>query len=578
MRYAYTREGSGCVDRVTKFLLDEFAADNSLGALSEDKAFEHFCGWLVTSGHYSETFSTDDVAMGSGGDCGIDCIAILVNGNLVTDSEEIEDLEETNGYIDATFVFVQAERSSSFDTAKIGQFGFGVRDFLSENPSLVQNESIALAARVVTAVFKRSAKFRRGNPQCFLYYTTTGRWVDDANLVARRDAETRDLENLNLFRKVTFECLGAAELQSLYRQSKNAVSTEITFTARTVLPDLPGVEQAYIGVLPAPEFMKLVQNSNEEILTSLFYDNVRHWQEWNKVNSEMRATLEDRSKQVYFPLLNNGITIVARRVNATGNRFTIDDYQVVNGCQTSFVLHETRDALSSEVYVPLRLIATTDTEIRDSIIKATNRQTQVTEDQLLALSDFPKKLEAYFPTYDGRKKLYYERRSRQYSAADGIEKVRVIDMRTLVRAFASVFLELPHRTTRNYKALLKTVGTDIFNPQHKLAPYYVAAYAYYRLDFLFRNQTIPSDLKAARYHLLMAVRFLYSTATLPPTSSNEMDRWCESFSKRLWDDRSSRDLFEQAAEHVRAVANGNLHRDNIRTEPFTEALKKRLAT
>jgi hypothetical protein len=39
-----------------------------------------------------------------------------------------------------------------------------------------------------------------------------------------------------------------------------------------VLPDIPGVEQAFIGVIPATEFMKLIENTNEEIITSIFYD------------------------------------------------------------------------------------------------------------------------------------------------------------------------------------------------------------------------------------------------------------------------------------------------------------------
>jgi hypothetical protein len=119
-----------------------------------------------------------------------------------------------------------------------------------------------------------------------------------------------------------------------------------------------------------------------------------------------------------------------------------------------------------------------DDNIKNAIIKATNRQTQVTEDQLFALSDFPKKLEAYFPTFEDRKKLYYERRSRQYSGVAGIEKVRVINMTALVRSFAAIFRELPHRTTRNYKALLRGVGTDIFSKDHRLEPYYVAAFAH----------------------------------------------------------------------------------------------------
>ena len=37
---------------------------NSLQSLKEDKAFEHFAGYLVTTAHYGESFSTDDIAVG----------------------------------------------------------------------------------------------------------------------------------------------------------------------------------------------------------------------------------------------------------------------------------------------------------------------------------------------------------------------------------------------------------------------------------------------------------------------------------------------------------------------------------
>ena len=369
-----------------------------------------------------------------------------MNGYLVTDPEEIEDLAQGSSYLDATFLFTQAERSSSFDMSKIGQFGFGVQDFFSEHPKLVQNERIKLAARITNEIFKRSSRFNKGNPQCFLYYATTGRWTDDRNLVARRDSAIEDLSSLNLFRRVEYQCLGANKLHEVYRQFKNVLRAEIVFSDRTALPDLPGVEQAYLGLLPATEFLKLVENENQEIINSVFYDNVRDWQDWNPVNTGMRETLQDPQKKIYFPLMSNGVTVVAKQVRLTGKRFVIEDYQVVNGCQTSYVLHETRENLSSDVLVPIRLVATQDTNVRNSIIKATNRQTLVTDDQLFALSDFPKNLEAYFLTYEGDQRLYYERRSKQYSATRGIEKVRVIDLRTLVRAFASIFLELPHRT------------------------------------------------------------------------------------------------------------------------------------
>jgi len=228
--------------------------------------------------------------------------------------------------------------------------------------------------------------------------------------------------------------------------------------------------------------------------------------------------------------------------------------------------------VTDKVMVPVRLIATQDDNIRNAIIKATNRQTQVTEDQLFALSDFPKKLEAFFPTYEAKRKLYYERRSRQYSGAPGIEKVRVVNMTALVRAFASMFMTMPHKTTRNYKALLKTMGTEMFHKDHRLEPYYASAYAHYRLEYLFRSQTLAPDLKPARYHLLLAFRILAQPTPLPRMNSYDMARWCEPLMTILWDDEQCRSLFEDAASRVRRIAGGNLHRDNIRTEPFTDRL------
>ena len=560
------------MDRITKALLDEFIQQNALGVLPEDKAFEHFAGYLVTAGHYPESFATDDISVGAGGDCGIDCISVIVNGSLVTEPEEIEDLASTNGYLDVTFVFTQAERSPGFETAKIGQFAFGVRDFFSDRPQLPRNDKMQFYGRIWQSILERSRLFKKGNPQCFLYYVTTGKWTDDQNLSIRRDAARKDVEDLGLFRRVVFDCIDAERLQRLYRESQNAVSVEITFSQNTVIPDIPGVDQAYLGLLPASEYLKLIENENQEMLTAIFYDNVRHWQEWNTVNNEIRNTLSNADTRVLFPLLNNGITIVAKRINPIPRRFLIEDYQVVNGCQTSFVLHECRDLLDEKTMIPVRLIATRDDGIKNAIIKATNRQTQVSDEQLFALSDFPKQLEAFFPTYDGKRKLYYERRSRQYNSMPGIEKVRVVNMTMLVRAFASMFLKLPHRTTRNYKALLRQIGTDIFNKDHLLEPYYVSAFAHYRLEYLFRNLTIDAVLKPARYHLLLAYRILTQPDDPPPMNSHQMAKYCGTIADTLWDDDKCRETFVVSATHVQAVAAGNLHRDNIRTEPFTNTL------
>jgi len=566
------------MDRITKQFLTEFIAQHDLKKLSESTAFEHFTGFLLASAHIGDSVDSDDIAVGAGADCGIDCIAVIANGTLVTEPDEVKDLCELNGYLDVSFVFVQSETSSSFDTQKIGQFAFGVRDFLSESPKLPQNASVEKYAAITREVFAQSRFFRKGNPQCFLYYATTGKWVGDTNLTVRRDGEKKDIENFAIFRNVSFDCVGADFLQDLYRKAQNAISCEIVLEKRVVIPKLPGVEQAFIGLLPANEFLKMIQSSTGEILASLFYDNVRHWQEWNVVNNEIKATLEDPDRKAFFPLLNNGITIVAQRVNPTGDRLLVEDYQIVNGCQSSFVLHACRSLLEDgSVMVPVRLISTKDEEVRNSIIRATNRQTEVTDDQFFAISEFPKKLEAFFATFQGKQRLYYERRARQYAQEGTIERVRIINMTLLVRSFAALFREAPHRTTRNYKALLKEVGEEIFGPSHRLEPYYVAALAHYRLDYLFRNGHVDSKLKPARYHILLAARYLHASEKLPRMNSHEMERFCDAFQKVLWSDDDAKDLFTKAAELVEKLAAGDFSRDAIRTEGFTKRVLQHFA-
>lgn len=147
-------------------------------------------------------------------------------------------------------------------------------------------------------------------------------------------------------------------------------------------------------------------------------------------------------------------------------------------------------------------------------------------------------------------------------------------MTTLVRAYASTFLSLPHRTTRNYKALISSVGTSIFDKEHKLEMYYVAAFANYKLDQLFTSGELNINLKQARYVMLFAFRILVIGDNLPRPNSHDMGKSCIKMMDILWDDTKVEKVFLQAAKIIDAIAAGNYYRDNIMTESFTENVKK----
>lgn len=127
------------------------------------------------------------------------------------------------------------------------------------------------------------------------------------------------------------------------------------------------------------------------------------------------------------------------------------------------------------------------------------------------------------------------------------------------------------------RALLSNVGKEIFGSDHRLEPYYAAAFALYRLEFLFRNQILEPKYKPARYHILLAARLLLDSSKPPAVESNEMRRYSERLLETLWDPRKAEVLFKEAAHLVDETAAGDFHRDRIRTQPFTETLKQKCA-
>jgi len=214
--------GRTTMDLVTKNLLAEFSKEHGIEGLKESKQFEHFCAFVMIRGEHSESFDTHDVVVGDdetthgGGDTGIDAVAIIANGVLITDIDELEELVEHAGYLDVTFIFVQAETSSSFESAKIGTFGAGVVDFFRDVPKFARNNKVQDAASIAKAIYDKSGKFRKGRPICKLFYVTTGQWKEDATLQARLDLVEDDLRDTGQFRSVEFTPIGADGVQNRY--------------------------------------------------------------------------------------------------------------------------------------------------------------------------------------------------------------------------------------------------------------------------------------------------------------------------------------------------------------------------
>src|SRR5450759_2737840 len=124
------------MDRITASILDGFKAERSLESLPRSELFESFAGYCVLSNEYDDEFDPEEYRLGSGGDLGIDIAAIIVNGELVSDKEEIRDLRASSGFLSGRIVLVQAKTGANFEGKVVSDLADNLVDFLSESPQL----------------------------------------------------------------------------------------------------------------------------------------------------------------------------------------------------------------------------------------------------------------------------------------------------------------------------------------------------------------------------------------------------------------------------------------------------------
>ncbi len=189
------------MDRITKQLLSDFLKDQEIPTTSEAEDFEKFCNYTVLSNEYNKTFDVNSVTVGAGSDTGIDGIAIIVNGHLVEDTDEIDDLLKSNGYLDVTYIFIQSKTASNFDTKEMHAFYFGVNDFFSDSHQLPRNDDIKKYAEISELILSHASDFKE-NPKCKTYFITTGVINEDANINAVVKSSQDGLKSYNLFESI----------------------------------------------------------------------------------------------------------------------------------------------------------------------------------------------------------------------------------------------------------------------------------------------------------------------------------------------------------------------------------------
>lgn len=537
------------MDRITQSMVDAFKQDFDLDYNNKSALFEHFSNYCVVNNVYGiNALELDEITTGEATQ-GIDGIAIIVNQRLVNSISDIDVLISLNQTISVKFVLIQTKTSTSFNSTDIANLFTYAKLYFDEANSIFHTDEMKKFIELKDYIFGKGNKLKK-NPELLLYFVTLGTWCNDDNLKSVISVNEKMLKDTNLFSTVEFFPCGSNEIQSLYRKTKAKLMANFKFEKRITMYSINEHEVGYSGVLPFKEYKKLILEDSGAI-KPVFEDNIRDYLGPNQdVNENIKQTILSGNVNS-FCMLNNGIIVVASKIYISGDTVTIEDYQIVNGCQTSNTLINNMEnsANVDELIIPIRIIATQDENLKNEITRATNSQTAIKKEQLEALSTFQKNLEEFYKTFSGANCLVYERRTGQYRDSD-YPKNRIISISTQIKTVAAMFLNEPSAVSGQYGTVAKRVGNKIFKSTDKPIMYYVSALALYKIEALFKANKIDKKYRRSRYHAMMLFRIVVSQDEMPKFNQRKMEEYCQNILDILNDDEKCEKIFKGIVEYI----------------------------
>jgi hypothetical protein len=111
---------------------------------------------------------------------------------------------------------------------------------------------------------------------------------------------------------------------------------------------------------------------------SLFSANVRASLGGTKVNKDIASSIRDSKLHKAFPLFHNGITVLAKSVSHDDKKITIEDYYVVNGCQSLNTLYANKSHITNDLRVLTKFIQVeVESDLAELITTNSNNQNGV---------------------------------------------------------------------------------------------------------------------------------------------------------------------------------------------------------
>lgn len=558
------------MDLITQTYFKKFLESQRVQGGPTTENFEKFINHLVFSSKNSSAYDLMSTCIGGGDDAALDGFALIINNRFISNMTELKDLIERDMNFEVEFHFIQSKISEAFETKEIGNFGNGVVDMFAEEgtPKKRMNQLVIEKYKMIQYVLSNYEYTT--TRKCILYYITPGTYLEDDNHKATMSIINERLLNLEIFKSedIQLNILGKDYIRKQYEKSKVQNTARFQLNNKIELPYIEDVSEAYFAIMSLDEFFNIIIDEEDgNIRKGIFELNVRDFGgfESNRVNQDIQATIDSDNKES-FGLLNNGITIVGSSLSKIQGKYTLKNFYIVNGCQTTNVLYENREKINPSMWISVKFVVTEKSDIIKDIVKATNNQTEVNEIQLLSMDEYQEYLESYYNSVIENKKLHYERREGQYRGNKDILESDIVTPERQIKSFASIFLGAPHTSSRFIGKLQEDISKRIFVKDDNPIIYYTSALVNFYLEELFVNEKIEHVYKKFHQHILFAIsRIVFKDLKKPQhNAKSAMDEYCSKLIEAVSHEKNFSKIVEQAKNTLSLV---------IKTLDDTEANK-----
>ena len=371
-------------------------------------------------------------------DGGIDGMFIFINGHHLSEIQNFN-WPKTGSVLDVWII--TCKHHDTFKQAPLDNLVASITellDFTIEQDNLKGDYSEAILKRIKNLKFayrKVSPRLTKFNINfCYASRGNTDQLGESINSRALQLKQVATDFFGNCYSEFIF--LGSTELIELNRKTPN-FSFELPFV------EVLSSGMSYALLVKLKDYFNFVSD-NGKLKRYLFDSNVRDFAGLNRVNEDIRDTLND-AKSPDFWWLNNEVTILSTKALLIGKDIHIEDIQIVNGLQTTesiFRHFQNGGSDAKERCILVKVIESNDAFNRDSIIRATNNQTNVELASLHATDKIQRDIEDILI----RSGLYYERRTNFYKN-QGISADKILTLLYLASGFVSLILKAPHQAS-----------------------------------------------------------------------------------------------------------------------------------